>query len=503
MTDPAPVPEALEGAGAGATWAAIPQPTSFRPSGGLWAPSRVRVVAESTALRREAARVEAELAALGISPAAAAGDAALRLRLSPLAEGGDGDESFTIDVADDVVVTAATPAGVFRGTRQLLHNLRAQGAVPRGTVQSAPAVAERGLHLDAGRKYYPVAWILTQLHAAADIGVNVFQWHFSENPGFGLESAAFPEIVSDERISRAEAAEIVAVAHDLHIQLIPSLDMPGHLQHVLVAHPELRLPEAPGLATDHALDITREEPVRFALALIDDMIPVFPHSTRWNLGGDEFVDFDRVADFPALAAAAVARYGAQATGFDLLTAFVNRIAAHLRERGFEARAWNDGLLRSDSVRLDPAVVLTWWTNWNAGMRPVSDAVAAGHRLVNVNDAMFYYVLGENAGYRYPTAERIWAADWHPGLFPARWGPDGQSTVRQELARPYPALLRGASFAVWSDRPDAQTAAQVAEGIRGPLRAMAERAWNAGSALSLEDFAALEQAIGAVAPPRSR
>ncbi|MBO9626908.1 MAG: GNAT family N-acetyltransferase, partial [Microbacterium sp.] len=44
---------------------------------------------------------------------------------------------------------------------------------------------------------------------------------------------------------------------------------------------------------------------------------------------------------------------------------------------------------------------------------LADALAAGHRIVNVNDALFYYVLGENAGYRYPTAARIWAADWHP------------------------------------------------------------------------------------------
>ncbi|KJL34261.1 family 20 glycosylhydrolase [Microbacterium azadirachtae] len=489
-----PGPEPVEG-----RWMAIPQPTAFEPAGGVWRPERVRVIAASRGLRREAERLEAELRACGIAAAADVSDPVIRLRLSPLATRDPADESFTIDVADDVVVTAPSAAGVFRATRQLLHNLRAQGAVPQGVVHSAPAVTERGLHLDAGRKHYPAEWIRAQLHAAADIGVNVFQWHFSENPGFRLESAAFPEIVSAERISRAEAADIVATARDLHVDLVPSLDMPGHLQHVLTAHPELRLPETPGLATDHALDITREDPVRFALALIDDMIPVFPHSTRWNLGGDEFVDFDRMADFPALATAAAERYGAQATGFDLLTAFVNRVAVHLRERGFEARAWNDGLLRSASERLDPEIVLTWWTNWNAGMRPVADAVAAGHRLVNVNDALFYYVLGENAGYRYPTAERIWEAAWHPGLFPALWGPDGQGTVRQELALPYPALLLGASFAVWSDRPEAQTPAEVAAGIRGPLRAMAERSWNAGSALSLEDFAALDVAIGEATP----
>lgn len=456
---------------------------------------------------REASRLQGELAALGIPQ----GDAAVvRLEVDArvsgsLSEHGRSpsetkrcdypDESFRIEVADDVVITAATAAGAFRATRQLLHNLRSQRAVPRGRVWSAPAVAERGLHLDTGRKHYPAEWIRAQLHAAADVGINVFQWHFSENEGFRIESAGFPGIVSPERISRTEAAEIVETARDLHIDLIPALDMPGHLRHALAAHPDLRLPGADGLETDHALDITREDPIRYALALVDDLIPLFPHSTRWHLGGDEFVDFDRIAEVPVLAAAAAERYGASGTGFDLLTAFVNRVAAHLRDHGLEPRAWNDGLLRSEAERLDPGVVLTWWTNWNAGMRPVGEAVAAGHRLVNVNDALLYYVLGENAGYRYPTVERIWAADWHPGLFPALWGPQGQGTVRQELSRPYPGLLLGASFAVWSDHPDAQTPSEVARGIRGPLRAMAERAWNGGSALSLDEFTALDVAIG--------
>nr|WP_091739212.1 family 20 glycosylhydrolase [Microbacterium azadirachtae] len=318
-------------------WRAIPQPSSFRASGGLWAPQRVRVVADATALRREAARIEAELATAGIEPARSAADPTLRLTLarvteppaSPVAAAGTErealpDESFRIRIADDVTVTAGSPAGAFRATRQLLHNRRAQGAVPRGTVASAPVVAERGLHLDTGRRHYPAEWILAQLRAAADVGINVFQWHFSENEGFRIESAAFPEIVSAEHVTRAEAAEIVAAARDLHIELVPSLDMPGRLRHTLAAHPGLRLPETPGLATDHALDITREDPIRFALALIDDLIPVFSHSSRWNLGGDEFVDFDRMAEFPALATAARERYGPDGTGFDLLTAFVNR-----------------------------------------------------------------------------------------------------------------------------------------------------------------------------------
>lgn len=476
-----------DAAGEAARWLAIPQPTSTELQGGVRRPTSARVFAEDRAFDREADRLATELAALGIPTG---DDTVIRLRREHLA-----GESFSIDVGTGIEVRAGSASGAFRATRQLLHNLRAQDGVPRGRVRSEPVVDERGFHLDAARKHFPAAWTIDLLHALADVGITTFQWHLSENEGFRIESAAFPEVVSDAHITRAEAIEIADAAADLHIDLVPSLDMPGHLRHALAAHPEYRLPEAGGLPTDHALDITSAEAIAFARALIDDIAELFPHSIHWHLGGDEFVDFARIDEYPALAAAAREPFGPDGTGFDLLTAFVNDIAAHLRAKGLAPRVWNDGMLRGEAVALDPDLVLTWWTNWHAEMRPLAAGVESGHPLVNFHDALFYYVLGEKAGYTYPTSTRIWEADWHPGLFPAL--PGG---MRQEIERPYPAQLLGASFSVWADEASAQTPEQVADGIRRPLRAMAERAWNGGSALSHDEFRAIDAAIGVATGP---
>lgn len=467
-------------------WIALPQPTTTALTGGRWRPTSVRVLTEAPEFEAEAARLQRELAGVGIAPDPSSDGSVIRIRADDRT-----GESFSITVRDHVEVRAGTPAGAFRATRQLLHNLRAQGFVPRGHIASTPSIGERGFHLDAARKYFPADWIIELLHALADVGINSFQWHFSENEGFRLESHAFEEIVSDEHITRAQAARVLEVAADLHIDVVPSLDMPGHLRQALAAHPHLRLPAGSGtLTTDHALDITRDEAVQFAHDLIDDFAPLFSRSTTWNLGGDEFVDFASIQQYPALVDAAQDKYGPDGTGFDLLTDFVNRTSAHLRARGFTARVWNDGMLRSRAVRLDRDVVLTWWTNWHSQMRPLSDAVAAGLGLMNFNDSLFYYVLGENAGYAYPTSERIWHADWHPGLFPTL--PGGAS---QEIDAPYPDQLLGAAFSVWSDVADAQTPQQVAEGVRRPLRAMAERAWNGGSRLTHDEFCDIEARIG--------
>jgi len=461
----------------------------------------VAVTTASDRLHRERDRLVAELRTLGAD--ARPGDpgrASVRdttatrvdLRLRPRPD--LGPEGFTLEVTPaGAVVEAATPAGVFRGTRQLVQNLRAQGAVPAASVVSRPAVGERGLHVDAARKFFPLSWWESVVREAAEIGVTTIQWHFSENEGFRLESRRHPEIVSAEHLSLADAARLIDLAADLHVEIVPSLDMPWHLRHALAAHPELRLPDpGNGLAHDHALDITNPRAIAFARELVDEYAEVFAASEHWNLGGDEFVDFDRIDDHPVLAAAARQAYGTGGTGFDLLTAFIDELAAHLVDLGFTPRVWNDGMLRSRNVPLDPRVELTWWTNWNAAMRPVREAFDQGRRLVNVNDAMFYYVLGENAGYRYPSVERLWRAGWHPGVFPQLHPsvPDRDQVVE----RPYPAELLGTSFAIWCDRPDAQTPDEVAVGIRSPLRGFAERSWNAGSELDLAAFTALDAAL---------
>ena len=477
-------PESAEQA---ANWLALPQPSAFEPDPGVWSPPSVLVVAEERIYAREAARLAAELAAHGIPEG---DDSTIRLR-----RGDCTGEAFAIEVGSDVAAFAGSAEGVFRATRQLLHNLRAQGGVPCGRVSSAPAVAERGFHLDAARKSFPATWLIELLHVLADVGITTFQWHVSENEGFRIGSEAFPEVVSAAHITRAEAVAVADAAADLHIDLVPALDMPGHLRQVLSAHPEHRLPSSSGPPTEHALDITSARAVAFARALIDDVAALFPRSTQWHLGGDEFVDFARIDEYPALVVAARERYGPEGTGFDLLTGFVNEIAAHLRGSGLVPRVWNDGMLRGEEVALDPDLVITWWTNWHAGMRPLAAAVEAGNPLVNFHDALFYYVLGEKAGYTYPTSTRIWEADWHPGLFP-----DLPGGIRQEIGTPYPPQLLGAAFSVWSDDAAAQTPDEVLRGIRGPVRAMAERSWNGGSTLSHDEFRAIDAAIGVAAPP---
>lgn len=493
-------------------WAGLPQPGDVAlTDGAAWRPGAgTRVLADGGAgVRREAERLAAELAALGL-PVAGAPVAGAPVAGGPGAEPGPGDvllragtvdgtapgpEAYRVTVGDRVVVTGATAAGVHRGTRQVLHNLVARGAVPAGTVAGSPAVPERAVHLDAARVPFDAPWIEALLHEMAWSGLTTLQLHLSEDEGFRVECPRHPEVVTPGALTRDEVRRLLAVAADLHVAVVPSLVMPGHLGRVLRAHPEHALRGPDGAPVPGALDVTDEAAVAFALDLVDEVAELVGpgRGTPWNIGADEFVDLADLAAQPALAAAAEDRFGPGATGFDVLVAFVNRVAARVRAHGFRPQVWNDGMFRAERVALDPDVRVAWWTGWSPRMAPLSAALDRGHDVLNAHDALLYYVLGEHAGYRYPTAERLWAAGWHPGAFADRR--DGSGPHPQVLDRPYPAALRGTMLAIWGDRPGARTPEQVAADVRGPLRGMAERAWNAGSRLGLSDMTALDLAVG--------
>ncbi|WP_216388594.1 family 20 glycosylhydrolase [Arcanobacterium phocae] len=194
-------------------------------------------------------------------------------------------EAVQIDVGETtIVISSASPVGIFRGTRHLLATYDKHGSFPSESIRMYPLVGERGIHIDAGRKYFDAQWMKDLIREVANLGLNTIQWHFSENEGFRLESLAFPQIVSQEHITRAQARDSLALARDLHIDIIPSLDMPGHLRQALAAFPQLQLPPA-NLAADaqplaipdtgHALNITLPEALDFARALIDDFADLF------------------------------------------------------------------------------------------------------------------------------------------------------------------------------------------------------------------------------------
>ncbi|MFF2374276.1 glycoside hydrolase family 20 protein [Streptomyces xiamenensis] len=450
----------------------VPQVTTWEPADGPgWAPSdTTRVVTESGSDATGAAdRLADELSVDRADDGARASD--VLLTIDPNA--GTGPEGYSLTTRDhQVTITAETGAGAFYGTRTVVQSVRADGGLPEGSVQDAPDREQRGLMLDTARKFYSAEWIEERLHELADLKLNEFHLHFSDDQGFRIESESHPEIVSQEHLTKDEVTSIVELAESLHITVIPEIDSPGHLGAVLDANPDLQLKRADGSVSEGAIDISNPD----SAALIDDLLreyaPLFP-GEYFHVGGDEYpalYSSDPEATYPNLARAAEEQYGAGATVRDLATGWINDRAATARDLGKTPQVWNDGMHAGGKVQPSEDRQVTYWTGREIGAREPQEYLDQGFPLINLNSAYLYYVLGEPNEFTYPTGEAIYN----------EWTPD---VVRGSTALPEgeggPEHVLGARFAIWCDLADAQTPEQVAEGIRLPLAAMAQKTWHAG------------------------
>lgn len=291
-------------------------------------------------------------------------------------------------------------------------------------MKNQSSIVERGLLLDVARKFYTLEELKAVLDLMAKNELTHLQLHFSDNEGFRIESKWVKP--SDQHYTKAEILDLLDYAQARQIIIIPELDSPGHWGHILVQYPQLKL-------TDTAMNLT-EEAIALSRSLLSEMLELFSDCPIFHIGGDEFVDFSDLPD--ELVQQSKLEFGEKAQGLETYVTYLNQTAEFIAQHGKEPRVWNDGLFRKSKVLPSPKLTVTYWTRWHEDMAKVS--AFDGYKLINFCDNYLYYVIGEAAGYTYPTPEKLKA--WTPSLFSG--GQVGECS--------------GAYFSVWGDRPAAQT-----------------------------------------------
>lgn len=157
-------------------------------------------------------------------------------------------QGFNVSVSDSkLIVAASDDDGIFYGWRYVIQQLLINGSV--SAASQSPSVLERSISLDNGRKYYSVEWIKELIREMSWSNMNTLVMHFSEEMGLGLESKLYPwlngrdgtlctqvelEAEFDNRyLTQEQFLEIAAYAQKYHVNLMPSLDSPGHLNYLV------------------------------------------------------------------------------------------------------------------------------------------------------------------------------------------------------------------------------------------------------------------------------
>ncbi|AJC56404.1 putative glycosylhydrolase [Streptomyces sp. 769] len=478
----------------------VPAVRDFRPSNGIgWRPTKgARIVVpagEKSTVADEAQLMAKDLGGLAVvwgNQDVRPGD--VEVKLSGGAKGPDNppgstvDESYTLAARGGrLTLTAPTDAGVFYGTRTVKQAVRNAGGLPEGTIEDGPDRPQRGMLLDNARKPFTADWIEARIRQLADLKLNQLQLHFSDDQGFRIQSDSHPDIVSADHLTKDQVRHLVKVGQSLHVTLIPEIDSPGHLGAVLDHYPDLRLRNASGTPLRGAIDISKPQAGALIDSLLKEYAQLFP-GPYWHLGGDEYqalMSSDPEARYPQLAKAAQDKYGPGATIKDLATGWLNDRQKTVQAAGkTRIEAWNDGFFAGGKVAADKNRTVAYWTGKEIGARDPAEFLREGRTVLNLNDEFLYYVLGEPNNFTYPTGERIYKS-WTPLVL------RHTSPVSVPSSLTGADRIPGARFAIWNDRAQAQTAQQIAAGIRMPLAALAQKTWDPRTpALSWPDFKAL-------------
>ena len=134
----------------------------------------------------------------------------------------------------EATIVGATGAGVFYGVQTLKQLLPLPGAprvLPTGTARDWPAMRYRGIDDDLSRGPFPtLEFQKHQIRVFAAFKINIYSPYFEHTLFYPGQPLAAPPGSS---LTPAEAAELVAYAHQYHVTVLPEQEAFGHLHHVL------------------------------------------------------------------------------------------------------------------------------------------------------------------------------------------------------------------------------------------------------------------------------
>jgi hexosaminidase len=411
-------------------------------------------------------------------------------------------EGYRLNVTSDVVtVEAKTPAGLFYGLQtltQLLSGGHSSGwSVPVVQIVDAPRFAYRGMHLDVGRHFFPVAFVKKYIDLLAMYKMNKFHWHLTDDQGWRIEIKKYPKLTeigayrketvvgkNFERFDRPyvgdgqphggfytqdEVREVVAYARARYIDVIPEIEMPGHATAALAAYPELACTDGPfnvpttwGIFED--VFCPKEETFQFLEDVLTEVIALFP-SQYIHIGGDEVLKVRWKES--ELAQEVITREGL-ADEDELQSYFIKRIESFLLAQGRRLIGWDEIL---EGGLAPDATVMSW-----RGMEGGIEAARQGHDVIMTPTSHTYFDYYQGDPVQEPLAIR--------GLTPLE-KVYGFEPVPETLSAEDAAHILGAQGNVWTEYM--ATTDHVEYMVFPRMLALAEVVWSPQELRNWEDF----------------
>lgn len=307
---------------------------------------------------------------------------------------------ITIDKSG-IAVQARENVGLFRAAQTLRKSLQVaqQSSIefPFGQIADEPRFVYRGAMLDCARHFFPLETLKRYIDVMALHGCNQFHWHLTEDQGWRFEVKALPQLAKEGSVreqtvlghntgvydgqryggyyTQAQCRELVNYAAERYINIIPEIDLPGHMMGALHVFPNLGCTGGPypvwpqwGVSRD-VLCAGNPETLTFLKTVVGELCDVFP-SKFIHIGGDESPR-DRWKQCPKCQAK-MKELGLQKES-QLQTYINHEMEAFLSERGRDMIGWDEVL---EGGLTEGGIVMSW-----RGIKGGIEAAKQHHRVI--------------------------------------------------------------------------------------------------------------------------
>lgn len=319
-------------------------------------------------------------------------------------------EAYMIKVdKKGIAIIARQPIGLFRAAQTMRKSLPIvknadKVELPYAEIFDEPRFEYRGVLLDCGRHYFTVEFIKKFLDVMALHGSNQFHWHLTEDQGWRFEVKAYPSLAQKGSVraetvigpgnsgiyngtpyggyyTQEECREVVRYAAERYINVVPEIDLPGHMQSALHVFPHLGCTGGPYPVRTY-WGVSREvlcggnpETLTFLMTVLGELCDVFP-SKYIHIGGDECPKhrWQKCPTCQAKIKELGLKNDGKHTPENQLQSYINReVESFMKERGRAIIGWDEileGGLSGESI------IMSW-----RGTKGGIAAARQGHRVI--------------------------------------------------------------------------------------------------------------------------
>jgi len=355
-------------------------------------------------------------------------------------------ESYQLTVKESAIaIKAADKAGAFYGVQSLASLLSLDTlSIPSVEINDQPKYGYRGQHLDVARNFHDKAMVFRLIEQMAAYKLNKLHMHLAEDEGWRIELPSLPELtevggqrcmdLSDKQCMQPQLGgagasdrdgfysvedylDILIYAKRHHIQVIPSLDMPGHSRAAIkamearyqrfieqedeVAATRYLLSDFDDKTqyrsiqnyTDNTINVCMESSYAFVDRVLEDLIALHKQAEHplqmYHIGADETAG--AWLESPACKAI-IADTSNEVSDIKHLGAhFIERVSNMVISKGIAVGGWNDGLAETHVENMPKEVYSYIWGALPSGAHTmVSEQARRGWNVVLSIPDVFYF-----------------------------------------------------------------------------------------------------------------